>query len=180
MRDPRPPILWTRALLLTRIRRIARPALAATALWLSWVLLALALRDTEGGHFLALLLLGLFVLGGGMLAALWAFVVLRRQRLREAAQQGQLIWLTQTIQPHCPFPPPGTYSADADVLVGLWQCIREQRPLLVLELGSGLSTLIMAYALRPTVRVNSIHWRMTRYTRTMSAGSWMIMVCRIA
>ena len=136
---------WRRLRL--QLQRHSPPVLVATALWLVWALLALALRGREDGQFFALLLLGLFVLGGGTLAALWAFIELRRERLRDAAQQGQLAWLTQTVQPRRPLPPAGTYTADAEVLVALWLHIRERRPRRILELGSGISTLIMAYAL---------------------------------
>ena len=136
---------WRRLRL--QLQRYSPPVLVATTLWLVWALLALALRGREVGQFLALLLLGLFVLGGGTLAALWAFHTLRRQRQRDAAQQAQLIWLTQVIQPRRPLPSVGTWTADAEVLVALWLCIRERRPRRILELGSGISTLIMAYAL---------------------------------
>ena len=59
---------WRRLRL--QLQRHLPPALVATTLWLVWALLALALRGREDGQFLALLLLGLFVLGGGTLAAL--------------------------------------------------------------------------------------------------------------
>ncbi len=147
MSDYRPPVLWTWYLLLTRLRRIARPALAAFALWLAWALVALALRDEEQGLFIALLLLGLCVVFSAALAGLGWFLVTRRLRARDAAELAQLIWLNQVMQPRQPLPPLNTWAASPDLLVALWRIIREERPARVLELGSGLSTLVMAHAL---------------------------------
>ena len=147
MSDSRPPVLWTWRLLLVRLRRIARPALAVFTLWLAWTLVALAMRDEEQGPFIALLLLGLCVVFSAALAGLGWYLVTRRLRARDAAELAQLIWLNQAMQPRRPLPPLGTWAASPDLLVGLWRIIRDKRPARVLEIGSGLSTLVMACAL---------------------------------
>ena len=147
MSDSRPPVLWTWRLLLVRLRRIAWPVLVAFALWLAWSLAALAMRDEEQGPFIALLLLGLCVVFSAALAGLGWYLVTRRLRARDAAELAQLIWLNQAMQPRQPLPPLGTWAASPDLLVGLWRIIRDKRPARVLEIGSGLSTLVMACAL---------------------------------
>lgn len=130
-----------------RARRVWRPALATFALWLAWALTALALRERQDGPFIALLLLGLCVVVSAALAGLAWYRTTRRLRARDAAELTQLIWLNQVMQPRRPLPPLGTFTANPDLLVALWRLIREKRPARVLELGSGLSTLVMAHAL---------------------------------
>ncbi len=147
MNDPNPPVFWTWRLLKIRILRVARPALAVCALWLAWALAALALRDRQDGLFIALLLLGLCVVSSAALAGLAWYVTTRRLRVRDATELTHLIWLNQVMQPRRPLPPMGTWTANPDLLVALWHIIREKRPARVLELGSGLSTLVMASAL---------------------------------
>ncbi|MCY3945981.1 MAG: class I SAM-dependent methyltransferase [Anaerolineaceae bacterium] len=147
MNDPGPPVLWTWRLLKTRILRVARPALAICALWLAWALAALALRDREDGLFVALLLLGLCVVISAAMAGLVWYLTTRRLRARDATELTHLIWLNQVMQPRRPLPPLGTWTANPDLLVALWRLIRDKRPARVLELGSGLSTLVMAHAL---------------------------------
>ncbi len=129
------------------MRRVARFALASFTLWLVWTLAVLALRNREDGSFIALLLLGLCIMLGAALTGLAWFMVTRRLRERDAADLAQLVWLNQAMQPMRPLPPLGTWAASPDLLVGLWRNIREERPLRVLETGSGLSTLVMARAL---------------------------------
>ncbi len=119
----------------------------ALALWLTWSLAALALRDEEEGPFIALLLLGLCVVISVALAGLAWYFVTRRLRARDAAELAQLIWLNQAMQPRRSLPPLGTWAAHPDLLVTLWNIIRDKRPARVLEIGSGLSTLVMASAL---------------------------------
>ena len=147
MNDPSPPVLWTWRLLKIRILRVARPALAVCALWLAWALAALALRDRQDGLFIALLLLGLCVLSSAALGGLAWYLTTRRLRARDATELTHLIWLYQVMQPRRPLPPLGTWTANPDLLVALWRLIRDKRPARVLELGSGLSTLVMAHAL---------------------------------
>lgn len=147
MSDFHTPILWTWGLTQKRVRRVARPALMAGALWLAWALVALALREEEQGTFIALLLLGLCVVISAALAGLGWFIVTRRLRARDAAELTHLIWLNQELQPRRPLPPLSTWAATPDLLVALYRTIREQRTARVLELGSGLSTIVMARAL---------------------------------
>jgi predicted O-methyltransferase YrrM len=56
--------------------------------------------------------------------------------------------LYRAVDPVAPLPPTGGWAASADLLVLLHQLVRDERPHRVLECGSGVSTLILAYALR--------------------------------
>ena len=120
---------------------------AATILWLAWALLSGYLYEREGNSFYPLLLLGLLLLPGGALVLLWLRRDLRRERRQEAKRQQELAWLSDQIQPRRPLPPFYGGMARPVLLQAAWQLIREERPQSILELGSGLSTLVMAYAL---------------------------------
>ncbi len=120
---------------------------AAIVLWLAWALISLTLYRVEHGLLLALLLLGLLVLLGGAYGLLWIRRELRRERQREAKQQQELAWLSAEIRPRRPLPLFVGGMARPDLLHTIWQLIHKERPLRILELGSGLSTLVMAYAL---------------------------------
>lgn len=63
-------------------------------------------------------------------------------------QMEALIALYHAVDPHAPLPATGGWAASADVLVLLHQLVRNERPKHVLECGSGVSTLVLAYALR--------------------------------
>ena len=63
-------------------------------------------------------------------------------------QTEALVALYQAVDPVAPLPPTGGWAASADVLVLLYQLVRDERPRRVLECGSGVSTLVLAYALR--------------------------------
>jgi predicted O-methyltransferase YrrM len=63
-------------------------------------------------------------------------------------QTEALVALYHTLNPVAPLPPTGGWAASADVLVLLHQLVRDERPRQVLECGSGVSTLVLAYALR--------------------------------
>lgn len=59
-----------------------------------------------------------------------------------------LVALYRAVDPVAPLPPTGGWAASADVLVLLHQLVRDERPQHVLECGSGVSTLVLAYALQ--------------------------------
>lgn len=63
-------------------------------------------------------------------------------------QMEALVALYRAVDPVAPLPPTGGWAASADVLVLLHQLVRDERPQNILECGSGVSTLILAYALR--------------------------------
>jgi predicted O-methyltransferase YrrM len=62
-------------------------------------------------------------------------------------QAEALIRLYQMISPRQPLALSNAFAASPDLLERLVSVIRERRPSLVLELGSGTSTVVMAYAL---------------------------------
>jgi len=66
------------------------------------------------------------------------------------AQTGEveaLVQLFQGFAPRAPMPPSGGFALNPTDLLDLLQLIRTRRPKLVLELGSGTSTIWIAYAL---------------------------------
>ena len=69
----------------------------------------------------------------------------RLQRNNDELQH--LIWLSSRISPRRPLPLRTGWEARPGALNAAWELIRSERPARVLELGSGLSSLVMAYAL---------------------------------
>lgn len=67
-------------------------------------------------------------------------------------RQERFVWETHTLFAllplNAPWPYPGGWAASSDLLLELVQQILSRRPQLVVELGSGLSTLIIAAALK--------------------------------
>ena len=139
-----------------KLRRRGLPALAAFALWLGWSVVAILLLDRwpEWGMRIALIALGGLTFSG--FVALLMF--LRREFWRQRRQDLELlqrhrdemqrqIWLSSRVSPRLPLPPRTGHEARRDLLNAAWDIIRGERPEHVLELGSGLSTLVMAYAL---------------------------------
>jgi predicted O-methyltransferase YrrM len=59
-----------------------------------------------------------------------------------------LLSIVHTIKPTFPLPPTRTWSASPDILNHLCRLVLERRPLMVLETGSGVSTLVIAHCLR--------------------------------
>lgn len=55
-----------------------------------------------------------------------------------------------------PLPPTRSWAASPDLLLTLMQLVRKNRPQLIVELGSGISTLIMAKASQSRVKIVSI------------------------
>src|SRR5262245_39338462 len=57
--------------------------------------------------------------------------------------------LMATLGPRVPLPRPGGWAVSADLLAELSRRIIAERPRLVVELGSGLSTIVTGLMLRP-------------------------------
>ncbi len=99
---------------------------------------------------LCLLLFGIVV----CLLAAGAWVLARKlRRLRSMLRrQERHIWETHnvfhTLAGGAPLPVPGGWAASTDLLGEVLRVIAAQRPQRVIELGSGLSTLVIAAALR--------------------------------
>lgn len=141
-----------------KLRRRGLPALAAFALWLGWSVVAILLLDRwpEWGIRISLLTLAALTCSG----LVFLLLILRRefwrQRRQDLAVQDyyqdemqHLIWLSSRISPRRPLPLPLRTGmvARSGILNAVWELIRSERPQRVLELGSGLSSLVMAYAL---------------------------------
>lgn len=142
-----------------KVRRRGKPLIVAFVTWICWALVALFLYRWSGALGL---LIGLLLLGG--LAFFGLAVVLlvtrreswqkRRQDIgqlqRDISQLRELQWLSSRISHRRPLPFPlhsTGFEARLEALNAAWELIIQQRPQLVLELGSGLSSLVMAYAL---------------------------------
>lgn len=59
-----------------------------------------------------------------------------------------LIALYEAIRPTAPLPPTRTWAAAPDLLRYLYESVRARRPNLILECGSGVSSLILGYAVK--------------------------------
>ena len=139
-----------------KLRRRGGPVLAAFMVWLGWSIVAAFLLDRwpEWGMRIALFALGGLTCSGFVVLLL----ILRREFWRQRRQDLELlhrhrdemqrqIWLSSRVSPRLPLPPRKGNEARRDLLNAAWDIIRSERPKHVLELGSGLSTLVMAYAL---------------------------------
>jgi len=80
---------------------------------------------------------------------LWAEIAALRSGLRALRA---FIWdtvnLVAALEPRVPLPQAGGWAASADLLVEISRRVIEERPMLVVELGSGLSTIVTALMLR--------------------------------
>ena len=125
-------------------------------MWLGWSVGAAILLDRwpESGALVALIALGGLTCGG-FVAVL---MILRREFWRQRRQDLALsqqyrdelerqIWLSSRVSPRRLLPPPTGREARGDLLNAALDIIRSERPKHIVELGSGLSTLVMAYAL---------------------------------
>jgi len=94
---------------------------------------------------LCALTMGLLVLASLLLAR-------KLRRLRQLRRRQQHIWETHNIfqlfDRAAPLPPPGGWAASTDLLGELVRVVAARQPRVVVELGSGLSTLVIAAALR--------------------------------
>lgn len=132
------------------LRRRGPAVLVALALWLAWTLLAIALDRALDEPLPPLLLLGAVIFIAGGLGYLWLRRELRRQQWQESARQQEYTFLSMMVRPRRPLPALRGWMAEPLLLLGVWELILKRRPVRVLELGSGLSTLVMAYALEKT------------------------------
>ncbi len=76
--------------------------------------------------------------------------VLRDMRItaRKEYRLQEAYWsLTQVLSPREPLPPTRAWAASPDLLKYLYEQVRLRRPSQVMELGGGVSTLVIAYAL---------------------------------
>jgi predicted O-methyltransferase YrrM len=71
-----------------------------------------------------------------------------RGRVVTARQVQGLLHLYKEISPRKPLPPLGEYAATPELLATLASLVRNQRPKVIVELGSGSSTLVCAYVLQ--------------------------------
>ncbi len=118
--------------------------------WLVWTALSLALvaRFADIGVLVSLLLLGAITLLGITRASHGLRDNMRKEFHWEAKWQHDFTTrLYPKLRPRRPLPLWVRYMARPEVLELLWQLIVERRPARVLELGSGMSTLVMSYAL---------------------------------
>lgn len=139
-----------------KLRRRSAPLLAALALFLGWAFVAVLLSELwpESGVQLSIITLA------GLTCSGLAFLLLhlrrqiwrqrhqdlvRLQRIKDELQD--LIWLSSKISPRRSLPLDQRWAAEQETLNAAWEIIRQRRPKTVLELGSGLSSLVMAYAL---------------------------------
>ncbi len=75
------------------------------------------------------------------------------QHYRQAEYFAQL---TTLIKFNAPLPPTRSWAASPDLLLTLTRIVRKNRPKLIVELGSGISTLVMAKAAVGRVKIVSI------------------------
>lgn len=139
-----------------KLRRRGAPLFAALALWLGWSSVAVYLFDRwpESGVRLSLVLLAGLTCSGLVFLLFFLRREFWRQRRQDLAlldryndEMQRLIWLSSRISPRRPLPLSNGMEARPNLLNATWELIRSERPKRVLELGSGLSTLLMAYAL---------------------------------
>lgn len=73
---------------------------------------------------------------------------LAREQEEHYRQTEALFSLFAVLKPAAPFPPLRRWAISPDFALLLYRLVMEQRPATVLELGSGLSTLVLAYTLQ--------------------------------
>lgn len=71
-----------------------------------------------------------------------------QQRRQDYNQLEALFSLFFTLQPHAPLPDMRGWAESPDYMKRITQAILQDKPELVVELGSGVSTLVIAYALQ--------------------------------
>ncbi len=133
-----------------RLQTDAAGFLYAAGAWLAWALVAIVLYDAyaESGLLAALLLLGALALGSIAHAARRLEYEARRDWRWESSHSRIVDWrLNPLFKPRRPLPVWEGFMADPDTLEAARSLILERQPKRILELGSGLSTLLMAYTL---------------------------------
>jgi predicted O-methyltransferase YrrM len=58
-----------------------------------------------------------------------------------------LLWLTSLLKVRLPLPPLGGFPIEPDLAALLFRTVREKKPRLIVELGSGVSTVLIGYVL---------------------------------
>ena len=133
-----------------RIVKATRPYTYVLVVWSAWVIASIILRVWLGelGLFVAIMLFGAIALVSLVYVAQWLRVCVQRDRHwdDETKKENEHL-VNDLVSPRRPLPPFESHMASAELLQCLWQLIHEERPNHVLELGSGLSTVVMAYAL---------------------------------
>jgi predicted O-methyltransferase YrrM len=76
-----------------------------------------------------------------------SLAVIRNTRERQTSEVEALLQLYQGFQPRAPMPPSGHWALSATGLLELMFLLNTKRPKVVLEFGSGTSSVWMAYAL---------------------------------
>ena len=119
---------------------------AVMAAWTGWALLAVVgwlLADDAG------LVIALIMGGGGLLALLLRLYHKSQvEAFQHYRQLEALHALYATLKPHLPLPPMRLWAISPDFATLQVGLIAEHKPKLIVELGSGVSTLISCYALR--------------------------------
>ncbi len=141
---------YWRQRLRNRIARGLRHYIYAIGLWSAWAIVSIILLDLFGqnGLFISMILFGGIALASLVYLAQWLrIVVLRDRQWEEGAKRETEHLIHEFVSPRRPLPPWNDYMASAELMRCLWQLIHEERPTHVMELGSGLSTVVMAYAL---------------------------------
>lgn len=126
-----------------RYLRFRRQILAVSAAWAAVTVLVTASLGLAG--------LAVGLIGWGALAvvtALWTFHRLQIEQVRHYRQLEALFSLHALIKINQPLPPTRLWAASPDFLLLAVELVRQTDPRFVLELGSGVSTLVCAYALR--------------------------------
>lgn len=93
---------------------------------------------------------------------------LRRQMYDYYGQLQVLLWLTSVLKVRHPLPPMGGFPIEPDMAALLLRIVREKKPRLIVELGSGVSTILTGYLLEEQGRGrlvsfddNEWYWRET-------------------
>ena len=111
---------------------------------------SLVLRSVFGadGLLYAILLFGAIISVSIVYVAQWLRVgVLHDRHWEYETKKENESLVNDIVSPRRPLPPWESYMANPELLRCLWRLIHEERPNHVVELGSGLSTVVMAYAL---------------------------------
>lgn len=133
-----------------RIARGLRQYIYVLVVWSTWAISSVILYAFLGelGLFVAMMLFGAIALLSLVYLAQWLRNVVQRDRQWEYGTKKEIEHqIHDFVSPRRPLPPWDAHMASAELLHCLWKLIYEERPDHVMELGSGLSTLVMAYAL---------------------------------
>jgi len=89
--------------------------------------------------------------GAFQLFRLWRHLPGQSNRLRSALQYATsanaAVWMDRVVQPRLPLPPLAGWALDPETAGYVLRHVMDYKPQLVVELGSGVSTVITAYAM---------------------------------